>query len=381
MGRDISIAITAKDNFTQTIATMRSATQAFNKDIDALIEKINSINNMKVTLKIDTSQSVAGLKKSINDLSTSVNKAGNNTVGGMGSKEDAVAGAAEVILNTISNGATAYMKSAYGSEGGTLFENALSTGISGAAIGSAISPIIGTAVGAALGVGIGLINGAIENWKKQDEAYKEYVKNQFREIIQNRSYEINSASSLAASQENADNPDSFIGMTNKLNGTMDQMTIAEGKAYNTTLVKGEGGLKDQEEFYGGNAGQKLTEGKKITAEWEASLVNLQKQYLMDAQAVLVGEKDSDTLSDEFSSEERGRLEKYAKQYEAAMERYYKGDSKAGADMQVAIDSVNAIAANAFNESDLAQKAQASNEELISNLQYSADISDKIWIST
>jgi hypothetical protein len=43
--RDISIAISAKDNFTQAITIMRNANQAFNKDLDGLTSKPNELNS------------------------------------------------------------------------------------------------------------------------------------------------------------------------------------------------------------------------------------------------------------------------------------------------------------------------------------------------
>jgi predicted nucleic acid-binding Zn-ribbon protein len=53
LGRDVSIAITAKDNFSTAITTMRNANQAFNKDLTGLQTKLDALNKTKITLKVD----------------------------------------------------------------------------------------------------------------------------------------------------------------------------------------------------------------------------------------------------------------------------------------------------------------------------------------
>ncbi|MFR9189838.1 MAG: hypothetical protein ACLVL7_06040 [Anaerotruncus massiliensis (ex Togo et al. 2019)] len=63
MARDISIAISAKDNFTQAVTTMRNANQAFNKDLEGLSGKLNSLNKTKVTLQIDADKAKRELKE------------------------------------------------------------------------------------------------------------------------------------------------------------------------------------------------------------------------------------------------------------------------------------------------------------------------------
>ena len=63
MARDISIAISVKDNFTQAITTMRNANQAFNKDLEGLSSKLNALNKTKVTLQIDADRAKRELKE------------------------------------------------------------------------------------------------------------------------------------------------------------------------------------------------------------------------------------------------------------------------------------------------------------------------------
>jgi predicted nucleic acid-binding Zn-ribbon protein len=63
LARDISIAITAKDNFSQAITTMRNANQAFNKDLTGLTSKLDALNKNKITLKIDADKARQALKE------------------------------------------------------------------------------------------------------------------------------------------------------------------------------------------------------------------------------------------------------------------------------------------------------------------------------
>ena len=63
MARDISIAISARDNFTQAITTMRNANQSFNKDLEGLSSKLKALNDTKITLKADTDKARQALRE------------------------------------------------------------------------------------------------------------------------------------------------------------------------------------------------------------------------------------------------------------------------------------------------------------------------------
>ena len=53
MATDISIAISAKDNFTDTITKIRNAQTPFRKDLTELNKELTKLNNTKVNLKVD----------------------------------------------------------------------------------------------------------------------------------------------------------------------------------------------------------------------------------------------------------------------------------------------------------------------------------------
>ena len=51
MPRDVSIAVSAKDNFSQAINTMRNAGIHFNKNLDEMQLQINGLNKTCATLR------------------------------------------------------------------------------------------------------------------------------------------------------------------------------------------------------------------------------------------------------------------------------------------------------------------------------------------
>ena len=52
MGREISLAIMAHENFSDAVTTMRNANQAFNKDLTGTMQKLDAFNKNKITLKV-----------------------------------------------------------------------------------------------------------------------------------------------------------------------------------------------------------------------------------------------------------------------------------------------------------------------------------------
>lgn len=219
MARDISIAISAKDNFTQAITTMKNANQSFNKDLTGLQQKLDALNKNKITLKVETDRARVALRdaekqfkatgdaadkmnmemanadyeqarrnlslvskearqaeKDILKLTSTVSKAENRASGGgtkgllsgLGS-----AGMTKMIGDAASVLANTAVSSAYGSDAGTMFGSVLSGAGSGAAIGSMVGgPGIGTAVGAVIGAGLGAATGGASIYGKKDDAFK-----------------------------------------------------------------------------------------------------------------------------------------------------------------------------------------------------------------
>ena len=250
MARDISIAISAKDNFTQAITTMRNANQAFNKDLSGLQQRLDALNKTKVTLKIEMEKAKQALKeaekqflatgdaadklrlelatadyenarrnfelvsknarqaeKDILNLTNAISKAENRAgiwtgIGGQKSLLGtlASAGLTKMVGDALSGVANTMVSSAFGSEAGTMFSNILASAVTGAAMGSLAGPA-GTVVGAVIGGITGAITGATKVYEARDDAFKEYYRSQFEVIQEEQKAILASGSEIAAARE------------------------------------------------------------------------------------------------------------------------------------------------------------------------------------
>lgn len=245
MGRDVSIVITAKDNFSTAITTMRNANQAFNKDLSGLQTKLDALNKTKITLKVDVDKAKAALKeaeaqflktgdaadklklemananyenarrnldlvsknakqaeKDILSLTSATSKADNRAVGGTTGilKTLASAGLTQLIGNAISNTADTFVSSTYGSEIGTMFSNILSSAATGAAMGSLAGPP-GMAVGAVIGGITGIISGATKSYENRDAAFKQYYQDQYNSALEKQNTALTNGSTIASTRE------------------------------------------------------------------------------------------------------------------------------------------------------------------------------------
>lgn len=249
MGRDVSIAISAKDNFSQAITTMRNANQGFNKDLTGLQSKLNELNKTKAILKVDTDKAKASLKdaekqfmktgdaadklnlelananyenarrnlslvsdnakkaeKDMRSLADTVSKS-ENRASSTGSTASsllnslAASGTTKMIGDMLGNVGTTWISSAYGSNTGTMASSMLSSGSMGAAIGTAIAPGIGTAIGALGGAIIGYINGNNAVFEEKDSSFKSYYEDLYNTVLDNQGQALTSGSGIASKRE------------------------------------------------------------------------------------------------------------------------------------------------------------------------------------
>ncbi len=274
MARDISIAISTKDNFSQALTTMRNANQAFNKDLTGLQTKLNELNRTKATLKVDTDKAKTALKeaekqfaetgdaadklklelansnyenarrnlslvsdnakqaeKNMRSLTDAVSKSENKASKSSSSSANSIinslaaSGATSLVGNVLSEVATTQISSAYGSQAGTLVSSALSTGAMGAAIGSAIAPGIGTAIGAIAGAALGSIQGQNAIFEAQDEAFKSYVEDAYNTALDTQSQSLTSGTDIAATREvNKISFSTLLGSDKKADKFLDSLT-------------------------------------------------------------------------------------------------------------------------------------------------------------
>lgn len=266
MANDVSIAITAKDNFTAALEKMRQANQRFNSTVDNTQKKLDELNRNRATLKLDLTDAKAELKEaqkgldgtqesidrlsqaqlnvqniesnlklvssqakeaekaltSMADVSQKIeNKASGGTAAavssGSGSSTSVTAdtvssgiisrlggsGAAQMIGDTLTKAAETYVSSAYDSNTGTMLSGIGGGAASGAAIGTAIAPGVGTAVGAALGGALGAINGSLDIFKDKDEYFKNQYQAVYEGIQDGYADSLSSGSTTAAARETA----------------------------------------------------------------------------------------------------------------------------------------------------------------------------------
>ncbi|MBS1381349.1 MAG: hypothetical protein HPZ89_03775 [Oscillospiraceae bacterium] len=62
MGRNVSIAISAKDNFSDAVNKMNNSGIRFNKNLEEMQAQLNAINKNRATLKLDVSEARKNLQ-------------------------------------------------------------------------------------------------------------------------------------------------------------------------------------------------------------------------------------------------------------------------------------------------------------------------------
>ena len=256
---DVSIALSAKDNFSETLRKLASAANTSVNDVDALQKSLTKLNNTRANLKLDLSRAKSELREAekrfkatgdaadelalkdkqiefdnltsqLKAVSSSAQAAEKNmmSLAGTNSKLSnrasgsgksgsmwgtlggalATAGFGDMLSGSLSQAAGAFLGSYYGASDGAAIESVLGGAISGASMGAAagsIIPGVGTAIGAAVGGAIGAVSGGIEaaaqKFTEKDEAFKSYVQDQYNAVQERRAEELSSGSSIAGSRE------------------------------------------------------------------------------------------------------------------------------------------------------------------------------------
>lgn len=249
---ETSIVISAKDNFSQTILTLRNASTAFNKDLEGLSKKLGELDNTKHTIKLDLDKAKRELKetekafrntdeaarddtalreaeekydnlrrqlaavgqeakqteKDIMHMSDANNRAsnrafGSSSSGGKGSLAAlSKAGIGAMFGNSLGQLADAGISSAFGDATGTMISSTLSGAITGGAMGSIAGPA-GTLVGGLVGGISGAISAGAQNFAKEDGAFKSYTNDQYQRITGQRKTDLQTGSGIAAERESS----------------------------------------------------------------------------------------------------------------------------------------------------------------------------------
>lgn len=250
MSTDISIAISARDNYSEALKKMQQTQSAFRKDLGHLNKELDALNKNKVTLKTDmskakrelteaekafkatgneaarlrmeaaqanydnirqnldlVSKSAKQTTRDMENLTGVVSKTENRigTSGGTsgGAMESlAKAGVFAMVGNAAAGLGGSLIGSAFGSDTGGAITSVLGGAAAGAALGSVV-PGLGTAVGAALGALTGAIQSVTQIFESKDDAFQNVVQDQYNAVKQARSDSISNGSGIAASRETA----------------------------------------------------------------------------------------------------------------------------------------------------------------------------------
>ncbi len=256
---DVSIALSAKDNFSQTLRKLANAANTSVNDVDALQKSLTKLNNTRTNLKLDLSRAKSELREAekrfkatgdaadelalkdkqiefdnltsqLKAVSSSAQAAEKNmmSLAGTNSKLSnrasgsgksgsmwgtlggalATAGFGDMLSGSLSQAAGAFLGSYYGASDGAAIESVLGGAISGASMGAAagsIIPGVGTAIGAAVGGAIGAVSGGIEaaaqKFTEKDEAFKSYVQESVEGVLDEQAQALTSGSAIAGTRE------------------------------------------------------------------------------------------------------------------------------------------------------------------------------------
>lgn len=258
MARDISIQISARDNFTQAITTMRNANQGFNRDLDGLNAKMTQLNNNRVSLKIETdtmrrelreaqrqfqqtgdaademalrmaeadydaaqrnlrlvSQEARQAERDILSLTDASSRA-SNRVGGSASSSDtsdtlgsaqtgmlqslAGAGLGKLLGDSAANALNVGISSTFGDATGSAISTTLSGAFTGAAMGSVAGPV-GAAVGAVVGGVAGGITAQAQKFEILDNNFSNYIQDIVTAQWTRQAEELSAGSGIASTRE------------------------------------------------------------------------------------------------------------------------------------------------------------------------------------
>lgn len=247
MPRDVSLAISIKDNFSTPLSKASQSLSKLQQDAEKMGDKIDELNRKKAVLTVDVTSAKKELQeakkafdgtelsamrlekvqlnydnltrelrsvtsesksaeKQLNSLSDTIQK-GQNRAGGISESTGGIlsklgqAGATQMIGEVASQAAGAYISSAFGTEASTMFSSVLGMGASGAAIGSMIAPGIGTAIGAGVGGLLGAVSGATQNFQNRDEYFKSMVQEKYSQYNQELQDTLTGGTETAAARE------------------------------------------------------------------------------------------------------------------------------------------------------------------------------------
>lgn len=204
----------------------------------------------------DTETGVKNNQKAFGNLTSQFKKAGGLGGGELGGtaeqgKKLTASGAWNLLSGPVSGGAKTFLGSAVGESGAGLITN-----VAGGALEGALT--FGAA-GSVVGMISGLITGVTEIYQKQDEAFKDFVQDEYNSIKERRASELERGSAIAADRESAESGgesdgNTYNAMVDNLGKITDNINASTGDAYNE---KSKIGIQADLDAYGGPLGDAM----------------------------------------------------------------------------------------------------------------------------
>lgn len=246
---EASIRISARDNYSSAINTMRNSTRHFTNDANGLQEKLNELSRTKATIKLDmreaaknlrnlereyeqlknssntsaealeaaaervrtASSEYAGMRRNLNLVNNEIRstersfasfeRTRSRSTDMSAIKGFAIQMATEQVSQLAQQATQYFIGSSFGNETGNILSNAFSSAVTGAGAGFMVGGPMGAAIGAGIGTVSGALQGEIQNKSARDDIYKDFVQSSYETQQEKISDSLTNGTSLASQRE------------------------------------------------------------------------------------------------------------------------------------------------------------------------------------
>ncbi len=261
-----------------------------------------------------------------------------------------------------------------------ILSNAISGAGAGAGAGATIGSVItyaeastgagiGAGIGAAVGGVAGAVNGVIQVFDDDDEAYRNYAKQQYQDALSRKANNISYGSGIAYGDFEADT-DSRLALMNY------DILKAAGESYNELFYNAQSAFADS--FVDDENYDRIKSLYDYQAKYEgmkdAEKINIQNDII--SKVLGTGGDESRSYDTQTEGEITALNDIYEK-YNSIVERFEKGDKsidtdeymKALGQLDTVLNSLDSLSESAYFKSPLGQLEDDINNQLVDNIQY------------
>ena len=255
-----------------------------------------------------------------------------------------------------------------------ILSNAISGAGAGAGAGATIGATvenagIGAGIGAAVGGVVGAVNGVIQVFDDDDEAYRNYTKQQYQDALSRKANNISYGSGIAYGDFEADT-DSRLALMNY------DILKAAGESYNELFYNAQSAFADS--FIDDENYDRIKSLYDYQAKYEgmkdAEKINIQNDII--SKVLGTGGDESRSYDTQTEGEITALNDIYEK-YNSIVERFEKGDKsidtdeymKALGQLDTVLNSLDSLSESAYFKSPLGQLEDDINNQLVDNIQY------------